>query len=69
MQGRVPVRLTKQLQDQRILVPMLRQQSQLQVAPLLVDESTVHEHARALPGGPMQGAIGRVFQVQYRLSF
>jgi len=34
-----------------------------------VGEHAVHERARALPGGPMQGAVDRVLQVQHRLSF
>ena len=34
-------------------MPMLRQPSQLQVVPLLVDENSVHERSRALPGGPL----------------
>ena len=69
MQGRAQVRQAKQRQDQRFFVPMLRQQSQLQVVPLLVEVSTVHERARALPGVPMQGAIDSVLQIQYRPSF
>ena len=33
------------------------------------EEKSVHERACALPGGPMQGAIDRLFQVQRCLSF